>query len=123
MALSVSARFDNMYTLLKNAIVDKTINASSIMGLVASAMKVVQGFPELIGPEKKDIVINLIRRVISDLPLDELDRENIKMFIDFTLPSVIDNIISATKGNFFGKIKDKAKSKGWSCCATETPEE
>jgi hypothetical protein len=118
----LASRFNTIYDKLKAIIHEKEVSASNIMSIVASAMRIVDSFGDLSGPQKKEIVIGLIKKIVDDLPLKVGDKDSIQAFIDFTLPTVIDNIISATKGKFFNMAKDKIKSS-WNCCATaETSE-
>ena len=98
--------FDICYQQLSN-LLDSKISLKNIVKRITQCMKIVENFKKLNGVEKKDLVIDVLQKLIRDSDNDEI-LENI--LID-TLEAVghpmIDTIIAASKGKLFSNLKMK----------------
>lgn len=87
------------YELLKARIDKKKISADDVVIFAVQGMQVVERYPQLSGAEKKQLVLDLSKQVVSDLKMiDESKRDAINLAIDMLLPTMIDQIIAATRG-------------------------
>lgn len=85
---------DHIYGLF-----DDGFQFKDIMDAVPTAMEIVGGFQGLTGPQKKEKVLQIVDRLLdkTDLPgPDWLTKKAIMWF----LPSVIDKLVAAAKGQF-----------------------
>ena len=70
-------------------------------------MRIVQTFNKLTGAEKKDLVIDVVQKLIKDSDHNE-EYENILIEILENIGHpIIDTIIVASKGKFFNNLKNK----------------
>ncbi len=103
---------------LKSMIVGKDLDLANIVIVASSAMKIVEHIKELDGPQKKQMVVELVNRIVDELvPEDKQDA--LKLFIQFTLPTVIDQVIAATKGKMDINVITKKASGCFSCLSKE----
>jgi len=100
------------YELLRARIDKKKISADDVVIFAVQGMQVVERYPQLSGPEKKQLVIDLSKQIVSDLKMiDESKRDTINFAIDMVLPTVIDQIIAATRGELdINKIVSKCSA-------------
>jgi len=84
--------------LLNSKIEGVEINAENIIKVLRFAMEVVEA-TETKGEEQKDIVIDLLKQVITAAPIaDEKEKLLLDMIDEGILGSTIDFVISASKG-------------------------
>ena len=88
---------DQLYNNLITLLGDEKISSVNIVLITASLMQVVEKFPGLPGNEKKDLIIQVLKRYTIDKIDDEEEEKSVLLFIDLFLPSVIDTIISVDK--------------------------
>jgi hypothetical protein len=97
---------DIIYNEVKESIVNKTFGLNNVVVLITIVMQVVEKVKTLTGPEKKEVVITVIKRLLSE--------------IEMALGKTIDYIIMAANGELdFGKMIEQAKSSFktmFSCC-------
>lgn len=107
---------EQVHNEVKNAIVNKQFTASNFIVLVTLVMQVVEKAPQLTGPEKKEVAVKVIKRLILEIPMPGADKEAIGIIVETTLSKTIDFIIAAANGEFdFGKIVEQWKSC-FPCC-------
>lgn len=98
--------FDACFDQLSN-ILDSDINLRNIVKKITQCMKIVESFKKLSGVEKKDLVIDVMQKLIRESNNDE----NIENMLIETLEHVghpmIDTIIAATKGKVFKSFSAK----------------
>jgi hypothetical protein len=112
----VTPLVDQVYDDVRKSIVNKTFSATNFIVLVTIVMQVVEKLAELSGPEKKEIAIRVIKRLIMEIPMPENEKEAIAIIVETTLSKSIDYIIMAANGELdFGKIKEQFKSI-FGCC-------
>jgi len=78
----------------------KGVDASNIALLTVHVMQAVEVVPGLTGDEKKAIVLKVIEMIVADSPLSDSTKQLLDLFIENTLPIVIDLIVNAASGSF-----------------------
>ena len=86
------------------------ITTENLVQAVTYAMNVVETFTLLSGPQKKELVLESIRRVLQDTG----SNTGVDALLDTMVPTLIDTIIVATKDGLILN-KNRAGSK-LSCC-------
>ena len=92
-----------VYNKIKEMIGDGEINISNIIEIVPELMKVVESYKELRGPQKKQIIIDIILQVIDETMPSDLDI--LKTFISLSLPIMMDTFINLDKSKMVIKLK------------------
>lgn len=110
----VSTLFNKIYGQIVSTISKKEITAGDLVSIATQAMKLVQKERNLSGPEKKELVVAIITKLVDDSGLlTGKEKEMGDAFIKSTLPVMIDVIVSVAINEIdIGKVKDKCKS----CC-------
>jgi len=109
--------FELVYKKIKKAVQGHEISPGNITILVTLCMQAVAKIPELSGQQKKRFVIDLIKKIIGDLEnVSKEDKQAYHVLIDFTLPGLIDALVSASKGKFDFKKVQQGASMLFSCC-------
>lgn len=107
--------FEEAYNAIKKQIDIKKFRATQVITFTALAMRLVERYPTLTGPEKKDLVIRLATRLVSEIPkLKEEDKAALDLMIQMALPSAIDHLIAASKGEL--ELNVAAPSGGFVSC-------
>nr|QBK86362.1 MAG: uncharacterized protein LCMAC102_01570 [Marseillevirus LCMAC102] len=92
----IQPQFDEIYSKVLKTIKTKNIQVSDLVIIATSAMTIVQKYPILTGTEKKTLVIDIIQKIINKTDLlPENQKQPASFFIEFTLPTLIDTIVSA----------------------------
>lgn len=106
----------NLYDTVRG-VYDERASVSSLIKMVTIAMKLVDGYKDLTGAQKKQIVTSIISRISTELVKDEKTSSEVKLFIETILPTMIDVIIDAARGELGQALK--ARAEGWRkklCC-------
>lgn len=96
--MQVSALVDQLYTDLRKTILDKDVHAQNIISIVMKVMVLVQKVPDISGADKQAVVIQVIKRLVGEIQINEDDRAAIQSALDLFLPSIIDSLVSADHG-------------------------
>lgn len=88
----------NKITRLVNKYKKTGINKENICGLVSTLMMDVQSMKGLVGPEKKDLVIDLIYSVIEQIDAGDEDSE-LETVLKTMVPPMIDSFSVMLKVN------------------------
>lgn len=109
--------FENLYTYIVSVHSEK-LNASNIIIIATELMQIVEKYKTLTGIQKKTLVINVVKKLVNTQFNTPEDKRAMELIIDFTLPIVIDNLISAINGNLkFDKEKVKSFFRKLFCCS------
>lgn len=110
--------FEMCYERLKARINGDDFSSSDIIIFAVQGMQVVERYPQLTGPEKKQYVIRLAKRIVNDLAkIEEVDRAALLLAIDMLLPSMIDQVVAASRGQLdLNKIGKRCGSFWRGCC-------
>jgi endonuclease III-like uncharacterized protein len=107
---TVRAIDEDVYDSLKQHItlnLQKPVTVAKVIKLVAAGVKFVEQYSTLTGAEKKDLVIRVIREVITESPvIDDSLREKLLFVLDMFADDVIDYLIEFGR-NMYLKIKSR----------------
>lgn len=106
--VDITALSNIVYDQIRGVVTHKKITIANILSIVTLSMQLVQQFALVDGPNKKAIVLNVINRLMDELPVEETDKQAIKILIDTTLNKTIDLIIDIANGkvDLLGSIED-----------------
>ena len=96
----VAAAYDSALLKLQSTLKERNIEVSSktITQIVKIAMEIVEA-TKLKGKEQKALVERIVRKIVTDAPLDESKKSIvISMLDEGIVGDVIDLVVSATKG-------------------------
>jgi len=97
--------FDRLYDKLKDLGSDG-VTSSNITGIVLSLMQFVQTIGGLTGAQKKQLVISVIRKFITEEIEDRDLARDLSVFAELTLPPLIDEFVALN--NLETRIKIKS---------------
>ena len=107
---------EHLYNHIK-AIHSEKVTAVNVIIIATELMMVVEKYKNLTGKQKKMLVVNVIKKLVNSQDYTTEERNALYMIIDFTLPVVIDNLVSAVNGQFtFNKEKTVSFFKKYICC-------
>ena len=96
--------FDRLYDKLKDLGSDG-VTSSNITGIVLSLMQFVQTIGGLNGAQKKQLVISVIRKFINEEIEDRDLARDLSVFVELTLPPLIDEFVALNNHETRIKIK------------------
>ncbi len=110
--MSLSA-FDQLYTEVKNAFGEGKLTKERIIVLTPRIIRAVQevgAVSQLSGMEKKELFFEVINKFIDDANnLSDEEKDGIKIFVQISLPLIVDAVVFAYKSEAFKKIKQRTK--------------
>ena len=107
---------EHLYNHIKSIHSEK-VTAVNVVLIATELMVLVEKYKDLTGKQKKMLVVNVIKKLVNTQVHTVEERNAINMIIDFTLPVVIDNLVSAVNGQFtFNKEKTVSFFKKYICC-------
>jgi hypothetical protein len=107
---------EHLYNYVKSVHTSK-INPSNIIIIATEIIQIVEKYDNLTGVQKKMVVISVIKKLVNTQFDTNDDKKAMNLIIDLTLPTVIDNLISAINGDLkFNKEKVKSFFKKLWCC-------
>ena len=96
--------FDRLYDKLKD-LGSGGVTSSNITGIVLSLMQFVQTIGGLNGAQKKQLVISVIRKFINEEIEDRDLARDLSVFVELTLPPLIDEFVALNNRETRIKIK------------------
>ena len=96
--------FDRLYDKLKDLGSDG-VTSSNITGIVLSLMQFVQTIGGLTGTQKKQLVISVIKKFINEEIEDRDLARDLSVFVELTLPPLIDEFVALNNRETRIKIK------------------
>ena len=96
-----------LYKELQNTMHHIDISFSNIMGLVLELTKAAEQKKDIPGVEKKFVVIQALRMYVLHDSIDNDQQKALLLFIDHTLPHLIDLMITLDKSEFVIKMKKR----------------
>lgn len=85
---------EHMYEELKRVLDGGALTQQNVVKVLISLMQAVESYQGLSGTQKKAIILDAINHVIDDQMEEGAAREQFKLVVELTLPSVIDTIVS-----------------------------
>ena len=89
-----------LYNHIKEKFVYEAVNASNVINLIMFVMVLVENQKNLTGYQKKGIVVYLVELFIEEISGDKEDKLALQSAVQLLLPSIVDTIITATRGQF-----------------------
>lgn len=96
---------DNVCKEIKKILKGEILCSSNLISVLLSCMQFAETFPKLKGYEKQLVILESIRIIIDEQVNDELEKQNMKLLVSLTLPSVIDTFIAIDKRELQIKFK------------------
>ncbi len=109
---------EHLYNYIKSTHTE-TIDVTNIISIVTELIQLVEKYKSLTGPQKKMLVISVIRKLVNSQDISQNDKNTINIVIENTVPVVIDSLISAINGKLsFNKTKviSFIKTRILCCC-------
>jgi len=98
---------EHLYSYMK-CVHHEKITPANLIVIATELMQIVEKYKGLTGPQKKMLVINVIKKVVNSQIDSDETKNTLNTIIDLTLPVVIDNLISAMNGEIkFNKENSK----------------
>lgn len=105
--------FQSSYNKLVQSIKGQQLNAATAIIFVTRAMQIIEESKSLSGPEKKQIVLDLIVKLITETPMKD---EPKALLLSLPYSSIIDQIVAATKNQLkINEVVDEVKKQGKAC--------
>jgi hypothetical protein len=99
---SVQRLYDNLFMIIGT---DKVTSVNMIK-VIISLMQTVETYDNLKGVQKKEVIISVLNKYLDEKVLNETyDSKYLRLFINMTLPILIDSMISIEDGDLVIKTK------------------
>ncbi len=109
---NVRPSFDKLYDRVETMIGTREVTVSNVVMIATSIMSILQRYPSLTGPEKKQLVIDILTKFVTGSKIIPDDSKQIVIsMIQLILPTVIDIVASVAKGSMSKLFKSARK-----CC-------
>jgi len=110
----------HLYTYVKSVHSEK-ITPLNIVVITTELMQLVEKYNNLTGTQKKMLVFNVIKKLVNNQTYTPEERVALNVIIDFTLPSVVDNLVNAINGDLnFTKVITTSFFKKFFSCGSKT---
>jgi len=110
--------FDEVYAKLHAMVSKKEFNAGNWITLVTLAMEMVETLPHLSGKDKRALVIDLITKLVTEIPMADKDRALIQTILSSSLPAIIDAICDSSLGVYAINLVQEAHAECKGCFAS-----
>ena len=108
--------FDRCYSQVKKLVEGQKITTANVINLLTTSMEVVEEVPNLSGPDKKELTILIVNKLIEETELSDEDQDAIQAIVTRALPFIVDVVIAASRGQYdFNKVTKCWKSM-FPCC-------
>ena len=109
--------FNQVYEKAKGMIVNKTFTLANWIALVTLCMELVEVVPGLHGIEKRNLVVDLVSKLITEIPMSDSDRAAVEGIIRTTLPAIIDVIVQGSLGELAINLANQVQEETKKCFA------
>lgn len=107
--------FDELYAKIRGIIANKEFNAGNWISLVTMSMEMVETLPHLTGHEKRDLVVDLVTKLVGEIPMAENQRVIVQSILSTALPVIIDVIVDSSLGVYAINLMEAAQKKCNGC--------
>lgn len=107
---------EKLYEELKQILAGTKLNASNLTVILVNLMQIIETYPKLTGPQKKEVILGGINILIDDQNDNVEDAEILKLLVKMTLPNLIDTLVSIDKKQVNIKLKRLTSYIFASCC-------
>ena len=95
----IQPEYKIFYDQIAAIIGNKKVTASNIIYLAGSAMQIVENAKEMTGPEKKELVLNILKEVVrKQRSIVEDEKQILYMMIDQLVPGAVDLVVAGANG-------------------------
>lgn len=102
-----------LYEDAKDIYSKQEITLLTIVNILTASMIIVENYEDISGLQKKQVVIDFLNKIVEDHVEGEEDRVALIMFINMSIPVVIDSLISVDKQELQIKAKETVRKF---CC-------
>lgn len=113
---------EKLYEELKQILAGTKLNASNLTVILVNLMQIIETYPKLTGPQKKEVILGGINILIDDQNDNVEDAEILKLLVKMTLPNLIDTLVSIDKKQVNIKLKRLTSYIFASCCCGKSVE-
>ena len=113
---------EKLYEELKQILAGAKLNASNLTVILVNLMQILETYPKLTGPQKKEVILAAINMLIDDQNDNVEDAETLKLLVKMTLPNLIDTLVSIDKKQINIKLKRMTSYIFASCCGGKSVE-
>lgn len=96
--------FIQLYKQLR-VMIKGDVTTTKLILLTTRACQLVERMKGIHGTQKRDIVVNLFKKVIMNKVEDEEEQAELLLFVEMTLPPVIDTLIAIDKRELVIKLQ------------------
>lgn len=107
--VEITSNADKIYSLINIFLKGEKLTEANILHIVLQIMKIVDKYPELKGEEKKQIIIDVLKKYVNE-NAEEERKATLLTLIDLTLPVAIDTFIALDKSEMVIKFKKKVRT-------------
>lgn len=111
--------FAQVYEKIKHMIVNTTFTSANWISLVVMAMELVEALPKLKGVEKRNLVVDLVTRLVQEVPMPEHDRILLTSLLQSALPAIIDTIVQGSLGQLAINLAQDAAASCFAKCSSK----
>lgn len=83
----------DIHSKIKSLVVNRRLDAGTLIEITTHAMSVVEQYPNLSGPSKKAVVLGVVSRIVDEVPVDDSTKNILNTTIQLVLPTVIDKLV------------------------------
>ena len=98
--VNIETAINQIYNNVMSMIASKQFNASNFITLVTTVIQLLQQIPQLTEAEKKQVAIQVMKQLITQIPIPGITSAEAQTIINTVLSTIIDAIIEAANGNF-----------------------
>ena len=110
-------KLEQMVEYIKNTLGDEKITATNIVIISTNLMHIVEQYKDLTGSQKKMLILDTIKKVITQNVNDPQERISLMLIVDMTLPPMLDTLVKAINGGLkFEKDKVVSGFTKLFCC-------
>jgi len=104
-----------LYEKLKEILGETKLTYANLTSVVVLLMQSVETYNDVRGIEKRNMIISVLKRFITDKMGNNQELREFKILIEATVPELVDTLIAIDKKELTIKTK-KCLSKLFSCC-------
>lgn len=110
-------KIEQLVEYIKSTLGDNKITATNIIIITTNLMHIVEQYKDLTGSQKKMLILDTLKKVITQNVNDPQERISLMIIVDMTLPHVLDTLVTAINGGLkFEKDSVFLKFKNLFCC-------
>ena len=110
-------KIEQLVEYIKSTLGDNKLTATNIIIITTNLMHIVEQYKDLTGSQKKMLILDTLKKVITQNVNDPQERISLMMIVEMTLPHVLDTLVTAINGGLkFEKDSVFLKFKNLFCC-------